>query len=240
MKKICILLLAMLMVVSGCGKKPAENNGGEGNKATAEISEAAKNGEFEKVEPKVDEPIVSEETVLGDYTGEFLSKYVEGGSYYIVQNSVIDGVTTKVEIAVKGDKASEKIGNEVKIIDGDMLYYVIHDSKAILTSPVAMSMKEGFTDFISVKTSAEAQSALQNTGEEELQGEKFGFEEFKNADGTVAKYYYDDTTLRYVKVNKTDGSEELIQVVEISTKIPDEMFKVPDGYVVQDLSKMGE
>ena len=66
------------------------------------------------------------------------------------------------------------------------------------------------------------------------------FEEFKNADGTVAKYYYDDTTLRYVKVNKTDGSEELIQVVEISTKIPDEMFKVPDGYVVQDLSKMGE
>ena len=238
MKKICIFLLAMLVAVGGCGKKPAENK--SESTASPEISEAAKKGEFEKVEPKIDEPIITEETVLGDYTSEFLSKYVEGGSYYIVQNSVIDGVTTKVEIAVKGDKASEKIGNEVKIIDGDMLYYVIHDSKAILTSPVAMSMKEGFTDFISVKTSAEAQSALQNTGEEELQGEKFGFEEFKNADGTVAKYYYDDKTLRYVKVNKADGEEELIQVVQISANIPDEMFKVPDGYVVQDLSKMGQ
>ena len=240
MKKICILFLAILFVVSGCGKKAVDEGKDPKETPNSEISETAKKGEFEKVEPKVDEPIVTEETVLGDYTSEFLSKYVEGGSYYIVQNSVIDGVTTKVEIAVKGDKASEKIGNEVKIIDGDMLYYVIHDSKAILTSPVAMSMKEGFTDFISVKTSAEAQSSLQNTGEEELFGEKFGFEEFKNADGTVAKYYYDDTTLRYVKVTKKDGGEELIQVVQISTKIPDEMFKVPDGYVIQDLSKMGQ
>jgi len=198
----------------------------------------AQDVEFEKVKPVVDEPIVSEDVKIGDYTSEFLSKYIEDGSYYIVQNSIIDGKVTKVEIAVSGEKASEKVGTQVKVIDGDKLFYVIHDSKAVLTSPVADSMKEGFTDFISVKTSAEAGSALQNTGEEEVQGEKFKFEEFKNADGVIAKYYYDDVTLRYVNITKADGANELIQVEKISEKIPDDMFKVPSDYIVQDISKM--
>lgn len=243
MKKVIIfIVVVVIFVMTGCSQTPQgtpTNSGDESLSATNDVAVTEeKSGEFQNVEPQIDEPIVSEETVLGDYTSEFLSKYVEGGNYYIVQNSIIDGAVTKVEIAVSGQKASEKVGTQVKIIDGDMLYYVIHDSKAILTSPVAMSMKEGFTDFISVKTSAEAQSTLQNTGEEELQGEKFGFEEFKNADGTVAKYYYDDVTLRYVKITKADGTEELIQVEKISKTIPEEMFKIPDGYVMQDISKM--
>lgn len=233
MKKLFILMLVVMMVVSGCGKKeenvvsPEENNVKNQTEAT----------NFESVEPKAEKDIITEETVLGDYTSEFLLQYVEGGAYYIVQNSIIDGKVTKVEIAVKGEKVAEKIDGHVKVIDGEKLFYVIHDSKAVLTATVADEMKEGFTDFISVKTSEEAKSALQNTGEEELQGEKFGFEEFKNADGTITKFYYDDKTLRYVKVIKND-SEELIQVLELSTNVPEDIFDVPDGYIVKDISQM--
>jgi len=233
MKKLLLILLAAMLAFSGCGKKDekAESNDTVQNETT-------KTDEFQEITPEIEEPIVTDDTVLGDYTSEFLSKYVEEGTYYIVQNSIIDGVTTKVEIAVDGVKAAEKIGTQVKIIDKDILYFVIHDSKAIITSPVADSMKEGFTDFISVKTSQEAKTALQNTGEEELFGEKFGFEEFKNTEGIVAKYYYDDVTLRYVKITDENGKEEVIQVEKISTKIPEDMFKIPDGYVIQDLSKI--
>ena len=237
MKKLLLILLSAMLMLSACGEKE-ETKTEEKKKETIQQEKEVVSEEFGNVKIEVDEPIVTENTVLGDYTGEFLSKYVEGGKYYIVQNSIIDGNTTQVEIAVDGVKASEKIGTQIKIIDKDMLYFVIHDNKAIITSPVADSMKEGFTNFISVKTSAEAQAALQNTGEEELFGEKFGFEEFKNKDGIVAKYYYDDITLRYVKMTDENGKEEIIQVVKISTDIPEEMFKIPDGYVIQDLSKI--
>ena len=47
MKKICILLLAMLFVVAGCGKK-AVDEGKNSETPNAEISESAKKGEFEK------------------------------------------------------------------------------------------------------------------------------------------------------------------------------------------------
>ena len=238
MKKICILILAMLVIIAGCGKEKSKMEEAVKNPSEVHVEvEETEREEFGKVDPKAEKDIIDEETVLGDYTSEFLSQYVAGGTYYIVQNSIKDGKVTKVEIAVKGDKAAERIGTQVKFIDGDKLYYVIHDSKAVLTSPVADSMKEGFTDFISVNTSEEAKSALQNTGEEEFQGEKFGFEEFKNADGTVTKFYYDDKTLRYVKVNK-NGAEEIIQVIELSTKVPADIFDVPDGYIVKDISNM--
>lgn len=233
MKKLFILMLAVMMVVSGCGKKAEDVVSTEENNVKTQTATT----NFENVEPKAEKDIITEETVLGDYTSEFLLQYVEGGAYYIVQNSIIDGKVTKVEIAVKGEKAAEKVENQVKVIDGDKLFYVIHDSKAVLTADVADSMKEGFTDFISVKTSAEAKSALQNTGEEELQGEKYGFEEFKNEDGTITKFYYDDKTLRYVKVVK-NNAEELIQVLELSTKVPEDIFSVPDGYIVKDINNI--
>ena len=53
--------------------------------------------------------------------------------------------------------------------------------------------------------------------------------EFKNEKGVVAKYYYDDVTLRYVKIIDENGKEEIIQVEKISTKIPEDMFKIPEG-----------
>ena len=174
MKKLLALLLCVMFVFCGCGKKQEnlkapEQKASEGSKIEAE---------FENVESKAEKDIITDDTVLGDYTSEFLAKYVEGGSYYIVQNFIKGNEITKMEIAFKGNKAAEKTGTQVKVIDGDNLFYVIHDSKLVLTSPVAPSMKEGFTNFITVKTSAEAKSALKNTGEENLKGEKFAFEEF--------------------------------------------------------------
>ena len=98
MKKALVILLCGLLILGGCSKpqegtktkvagETAEETKTEEKKAdnsekTAEEDKAST--EFEKVTPQVDEPIVTEETTLGDYTSEFLSQYVEGGKYYIL------------------------------------------------------------------------------------------------------------------------------------------------------------
>lgn len=236
MKKLMALMLCIIFVFCGCGKKQET---AEGPEKTAKTSDGSKIvAEFENVESKAEKDIISDDTVLGDYTSEFLAEYVEGGSYYIVQNFIEDNEITQMEIAVKGDKAAEKTGTQVKVIDGDNLFYVIHDSKLVLTSPVAPTMKEGFTNFITVKTSAETKNALKNTGEEDIKGEKFAFEEFENEEGDIFRYYYDDKTLRYVKMTDEDGDEELIQVLELSTVVPEEIFRVPSEYIVKSLTDM--
>lgn len=231
MKKFYIILFVMIFGITACGKKGAVAP----TQSPAPAAQEAANVE-EYVPPQED--IITEETVLGDYTSEFLMKYVESGTYYISQNTTVNGETTNVAIAVSGQKSAEKIGTQVKIVDGDKFYYVIHDSKLVLTATAADEMKEGFTDFISVKTSAEAKNSLQNTGEEEINGTKYGFEEFKSEAGIISKFYYDDVTLRYVKITDANGREELIEVLAISSTVPEDIFSVPSDYVSKELSEM--
>ena len=109
MKKILVVMLAAMLVLSGCGKKKAndaantetstETAGGDmaqntDNSAAAEQAKTA-------VEPKVDEAIVTSNEKPGDYTTSFISKFIESGTYYIKRNVTTAEGTVVSEVAAE-------------------------------------------------------------------------------------------------------------------------------------------
>lgn len=247
MKKIFAVMLASMLLLSGCGKKKADDAATTGTNTEATNGDTAQNKDNteaaqqanESVTPQVDEAIVTSNEKPGDYTTSFIAKFIESGTYYIKRNVTTSDGTVASEVAAEGRKVAVRESEGTKIIDGDMLYYVFPEQKTVLTSPVADSMKEGFTNFIVAKAASAATDKFVGASEEEVNGEKLTCEEFKDADGNTVKYYYDSKTIRYVKQISGDGSETMTQILVLSHTVPAGFFDVPDGYTVQDLSKMG-
>lgn len=239
MKRIILVLIALMMIVSGCGKKGQDIAQNSGQQTEQEQQGTTSNEEnaAEEAAPLADAPIVTEDKQIGDYTTEFISKYIDSGMYYLKTNVTEKGETKSIEIAVSGEKAALKDESGVKIIDGDKLFFVLHEQKAVITSPVAESMKEGFSNFILEKQVSGVREMLVSTGTEEINGQQLSMEEFKNGDMTL-KYYYDNKTIRYVKQITADGTEKLTEVLELTHNVPQDIFTVPADYMVQDLSAL--
>ncbi|MBQ7718352.1 MAG: hypothetical protein IJT38_03550 [Clostridia bacterium] len=222
MKKVLLLTLALLFVCCGCGKKggdaqtPSDNN----------IQDST-----------VSEPIITSDVKLGDYTGRFIEKYVASGTYYIKERLLNDDTAEETELALSGTKASMRTADTNQIVDGDKLYLVMHEQKAVLTSPVAETMKESMIKSLGIKTAKEAKDNFVSSGSEAVNGTEYSYEEYKNGDETL-KYYFDTETIRYIKHISGNGDESLYEILQISKTIPADMFDIPDGYVIQDLSSL--
>ena len=221
-----------MTIVSGCGKKAQNPQEGLRQSGQTEVVTGT-----ESMASHKDTPLVTTDKQIGDYTTEFISKYIDSGEYYLKTDVTENGQTKSVEIAVSGERAALRDERGVKITDGGSLYFVLHDKKTVLTSPVAESMKEDFASFILERQVSGVKELLVYAGKEALNGQEFSVEEFKNGNKTI-KYYYDDKTLRFVNEISADGAVKLTQVLELTHSIPADIFDVPDDYTVQDLSML--
>lgn len=235
MKKTLFLLLAITLVFTACNKQKAVKD----NNDKEEIASTESNSEL-STEPGESVEIVTEESKPGEYVSVMLTKYVSTGTYYMRQKITKDGENIIKEVAVTGNKAAMKDSSGTQIIDDETLYYVIPEQKVVLTSLVDESMKKGYTAIISVKTEEEALAALQSTGKEKINDIEYTYEEYKNSKGNLERYYFDSSTIRYIKQYDAQSVETLTEILELSLKIPNGFFDIPDGYIVQDLSKMQE
>ena len=232
MKKFLSLTLVTLFILCGCGKKT------ETAQPAHEIKTETKSQSGTPAQDVQDGIVVTEDKELGEYAGNFITKYVAGGKFYIKETKISsDGNNETVELAVDGDKTASKTDGVSQIIDGDMLYLVMHDQKAVLTSPVADVMAKNMTTSLGIKNEQEAKQNLLGTGEESVNGTEYSFEEYKNGD-EIIKYYFDTKTLKFIKHISSDGTSELYQIDIISTEIPTDFFTVPGSYKVQDLSSV--
>lgn len=229
MKKLLVLTLAMLLVFCGCGKK-AENTEAPSN-SNDTVQESTPEA------PVVDEPIVTDDVELGEYAGKFIAKYVESGTFYIKERTEANGEMQETELAISGNKASLRTADTNQIVDGDTLYLVMHDQKAVLTSPVAEVMKDNMMQSLGIKTAQDAEDNFLSTGTEEVNGTQCSYEEYQNGTEKI-KYYFDTETVRYIKHTAEDGGETLYEILQISKEVPKDMFDIPDGYVIQDLSSI--
>ena len=254
MKKLLLVLVALMMVVSGCGKKgqaPQETQQEQGtqqengeNPAVQENGGAQETHEAataitENVEPVIDEPIITEDVQEGDYTSQFIAKFLDSGAYYLKVNVSENGKVGEYEIAVNGDKSAIKDGQGVKIVDAGTLYFVLNDSNFVIKQEMADKLFENSTNFIFERQLSGDKEKLVSSGKEEINGQEFFCEEFKNEDVTV-KYYYDDKTIRYVKTIDALGNEKHTQVLELTHNVPESLFVIPEDYIVQDLSEIQE
>lgn len=237
MKKILIYSLLLCVLLTGCAKKPPAED--ESSSETAQKQDTAEVSPFpEMKQGKIDEPIVTEENSPGEYTAALLSKYINNGTYYILHRETTGETSVDTELAVSGNKAAVRTEAGTQILIDETWYMVMHDSQAVLTSPAAAAMKDGFTKIISVKSEEEAKEQFVASGTEAIEGAELVFEEYKDSQGNVSKYYFDSQTLRYVKIVNAGGAEIFSEIFTISKEVPEGIFDVPDGYIIRDLSKV--
>ena len=238
MRKFFLVLVAVMVLLSGCGKENPENKSETPDTDTQQTQiSKPEDVAFETVEPSTDEPIITEESQEGDYTSVFISKFLDSGTYYLKTNVIENGETEQIEMAVSGEKTAYKDNSGIQIVDGDTLYYVMSDQKCVFKQSNAQKLFENATNFILERQMSGNKEKLVSTGKEDIKGQELSYEEFSN-EGRTIKYYYDDKTIRYVKAIKADGTEKLTQVLELTHTIPEGLFDIPSDYIVQDLSEM--
>ena len=119
----------------------------------------------------------------------------------------------------------------VQIFDGETVYLVNPQAKAVITDSGAASFGENMIKSLGIKTVREADSNFITSGTEAVDGTEYAFEEYKNESDKI-RYYFDSETMRYIKHIKADGSESLYKILQISKTVPDEMFNIPQDYNV--------
>lgn len=164
-------------------------------------------------------------------TGKYYMKILIG-----VEN--LNGKTIKnaaMEITVDGDSFATDVkdaGYGMIIKDGFM-YYIMHDAKQYTKMSLQPDTKqEMLADF----TDEDYASKLVGSGEKELNGTKYYYEEF-NFDESISTLYFDNDNLKYIETSYTDGTPNtLIQVVEISNNVKSSLLNIPSDYTSLDMN----
>ena len=69
------------------------------------------------------------------------------------------------------------------------------------------------------------------TGKEKIDDKEYYYEEYYAlGDEITERYYFDGNELKYVKSIDSNGKEQIIKVVKLSSKVDDSVFDIPTDY----------
>lgn len=211
MKKYLAMLLALVMVLAltACGETAAPQKQ-EDSAPAQEQTAPAQESSGETAAP------------AGSRMEVFVAKYIASGEGYTMVFKMDGNETTA---AYKGDNmymTFEAEGTKAILIkNGDALYLLMPDEKMGIKMDAA---PEGMED---ISEEMDAQGDY-TTGEMEMDGKSYYYEEYTDADGT-ARYLFDGDMLRYIVA--TSGSETTqLEIVSVEKGADDSLFTVPDGY----------
>lgn len=208
MKKIYMLLLAMMMALSitACGS----SDGGTGETDTA----AQQSGE---------------ETVAATKTLAYFNEYVSGGSYTMEMKTEYEGIETTNKSASKDDMLyteSDMNGTQSIMIMRDGYQYILDPSSKTC---VKMSLDMASTTEMFADEAANYETAV-TTGTEEINGASYDYEEFE-VEGASVKYYFDGKALKYIST-VMEGETYLMEIVSMEKGADASLFDIPADYTV--------
>ena len=205
MKKIFIVLLAVMMIFSmllvGCGgTSDKENNGAPtevSDRLSASYADMMKNGKFS---------IHYKTTITAD-----------GQSFDADITSVTDGSNVSNIIIMNG------ITNHTMIIDGTV--YSLNDENKTYSKMEIPNMGTDILDAGNMEYAGD--------GKETINGKKLEYEEY-TIDGGSMRYYFDGTKL-YGMSQKSEDGEMFMEIIEITDKIPSDALSIPSDYTEDTL-----
>lgn len=208
MKKIFMLVLAMMLVfsVAACG---SSDDGAE------------------EPAPAVQES--KEESVASTKTLAYFNEYVSDGSYTMEMKTEYDGVTATTKSASKDDMLyteSDMDGTQSIMIMRDGFQYILDPSSKTC---VKMSLDMARTTEIFADEAVNYETAV-NTGTEEINGTSYDYEEFE-VEGASVKYYFDGKALKYIST-VMDGETYLMEIVSMEKGADASLFDIPTDYTV--------
>ena len=170
------------------------------------------------------------QTKFGPKT-EPLLKTFTSGTYHMKSSMSGGGMTSEMEIFVKGDRIATVIsaqGEKNRIIVRDNKTYMINDSqKMIMVSPSGDTSATGAVD-----TGA---MIFTGSGTASFAGKNLPYEEYKTDEGKV-QYFVDGNKLAGMRtIIPGQGNMDMV-ISALDQNVPDSVFTVPSGYEVLDMS----
>lgn len=191
---------------------------------------------YKYIKDRVKDNINGENKVVE--TEKLLGKYVNilSGNYYIrysgkFKNLSGDEQQATVEVSKK-DKSIAMNSSELGIgfIDnGEVSYSISHRSKTVIKISNSNQLEKDVDDYIFIKNVENFENEYLGSGEEKIDGVKYEYEDYKESENAILRYYFLRGELKYIKLSKNDN-ETIVQVIDINNKSKENLFKVPSGY----------
>ncbi len=250
MKKLSALLLALALLFSlaACGgdtevsTPPKDDPAPGGQQQTVNTPDPGADKPEEKPEAKPEEPAppAQEEApvdlsgYLGTKTGKFYSQFTDGRMYMEYEMEMEGQVMTMISATYNDKTYSEtKIGGVsagISIMDGEDMYTIDHTSKMVIKMSIGATAQ---TIAGTVLEESDVDMGDLETGTREIDGKTYDTESWI-IDDAASILCFDGDDLAYM-IGAFDGEEMLMKIIEVSDKVDESLFEIPDDYTVLEL-----
>lgn len=177
-----------------------------------------------------------------DKTYNTLGKTLLGDTYIMElegDNLEETGEKTTLTIAKKGDNILQevKVGEEKMsiIFKDNTTYLVAHNQKVYKKTEGGNESSLSEDAFLSKDELEALKTQEYKTGKESIDGKEYDYEEYYDSENKITeRYYFDGNELKYVKSADSDGEEQIMKVVKLSSEVDDSIFNIPADYTLEE------
>ena len=240
MKKILVLLLALMMVFSfaACGSDepaddPVQQEQQEQQPDGQEADEQQQSDEQEP-EQQPSEDIPEElEGYLATKTGKFYSQFA--GKMYMEYEMEMEGQKLTMITATSGDKSYSEtiiggVSTGVSIMDGETMYVIDHASKMVIKMGLQADAQ---TIAGTIVEESDVDMGELKEGTRKIDGKTYETEEWI-IDGGASIMCFDGDDLVYM-IGAFEGEEAVMKIIEASDKVDEKLFEIPDNYQMMEM-----
>lgn len=211
-----LMVFMMLFTLTACG------GGGDAEQQGANNNEAVEQQQQVELSPW-----------MKTKTGQFYSQFADG-KMYMKYETEYEGMVMQMETATSGDKSFSETfvdgqSTGTSLIIGTDMYAIDHASKMI----VKMSLENNTQQMVDVmldESDFDAESMV--SGTYTVDGKTYETEELIMEDGKTI-LCFDGKDLAYM-VGIYGEDEMILKVLEVSDKVDDSLFELPEGYQVME------
>lgn len=162
-------------------------------------------------------------------------KPLQGNSYYIKmladvedeQGNIVKNAVMEITVDNQNFATDIKDAGYGIIVKDNFMYYILHDAKQYTKMTLDPNVKQEMLANFSDDTYVDK---FITSGEKELNGTKYYYEEFSFEKEKTTLYFKGDE-IKYIESQYLDGSSPtLMQIVEISDKANSALFEIPATY----------
>ncbi len=174
-----------------------------------------------------------------DKTYNTLGKTLLGDTYIIeLEGDNLSGTDEKGTLTIakkNGNVLQEVKSGEEKMsimFKDNTTYLVAHDQKIYMkTDGKDESILSDDEAFLSKEELEALKTEEYKTGKEKIDDKEYYYEEYYDSENEITeRYYFDGNELKYVKSIDSDGEEQIIKVLKLSSEVDDSVFDIPSDY----------
>lgn len=177
----------------------------------------------------------SQTQTKSDLLSTSYAEIMKSGKYFMhyTTKTTVEGQTIEADtqMATDGSSMSMKTvanGINTHMIIKDKTVYVLNDADKTYYKMTISDTGSGTTSSVTDEKIDTSGIVYVGKGKAEFNGKVLDYEEYKTDQGTI-RYYFDNGKL-YAMVFKTEKTETVMLIIELSDKATADMFEIPAGY----------